>query len=132
VPSAFETCASATSFVRGESRAANASKSTSPVRVIGATLSVAPVCSHSICHGTMLAWCSSHDTRISSPGPNLGRPYDCATRLMASVVPRTKTISRVERALMKRRTFSRAPSNKSVASWLSVCTPRCTFACEVS
>jgi hypothetical protein len=29
---------------------------------------------------------------------------------MASVVPRTNTISRVERALMKRATRSRAPS----------------------
>jgi hypothetical protein len=38
------------------------------------------------------------------------RPQLLATRLMPSVVPRTKTISRVEEALRKRRTFSRAPS----------------------
>ncbi len=77
---------------------------------MGATLSVQPVCSHTICHGTMLAWCSSAVMRISSPALSLGRAYACATRLMASVVPRTKMISRLERALMKRRTRSRAPS----------------------
>jgi hypothetical protein len=47
---------------------------------------------------------------------------------MASVVPRVKMTSRVEAALMKRRTFSRAPSKASVARWLSSYTPRCTLA----
>ena len=60
----------------------------------------------------------------------LPRPQLCATRLMASVVPRVKMISRVEAAFRKRRTRSRAPSKASVASWLSVCTPRCTLACR--
>jgi cysteine desulfurase / selenocysteine lyase len=39
-----------------------------------------------------------------------------ATRLMASVVPRVKMISRVDAALRNRRTRSRAPSKASVAS----------------
>ncbi len=50
--------------------------------------------------------------------PGWLRPQLCATRLMASVVPRMKMISRVEAALRKRRTRSRAPSKASVASWL--------------
>ena len=62
----------------------------------------------------MLAWCSSLVITISSPSPTLRRPQACATRLMASVVPRTKTISLAEGALRKRRTFSRAASNASV------------------
>jgi hypothetical protein len=47
--------------------------------------------------------------------------------LIDSVVPRVKTISAVEAALMKRRTFSRAPSNAAVERSESACTPRCTF-----
>jgi hypothetical protein len=47
---------------------------------------------------------------------------------MASVVPRVKRISRALRALMKRRTVSRAASKAAVASWLRVWTPRCTLA----
>ena len=41
-----------------------------------------------------------------------------ATRLIASVALRVKTISRVSAALRKRCTLARAPSNFSVASWL--------------
>jgi cysteine desulfurase/selenocysteine lyase len=29
---------------------------------------------HSICHGTMFEWCSSHEIRISSPACSLDRP----------------------------------------------------------
>ncbi len=50
----------------------------------------------------MLAWCSIVETMISSPGPIWARPYELATRLMPSVVPRRKTMSsfarRVEEA----------------------------------
>ena len=46
---------------RSESSAAYASSSISPRSSIGTTRSTAPVCSHSICHGTMFEWCSSHD-----------------------------------------------------------------------
>src|SRR5256885_2240055 len=46
----------------------------------------------------------------SSPSWTRCRPKVCATRLIPSVVPRTKTISRVEAAFTKARTFSRACS----------------------
>ncbi len=58
----------------------------------------------------MLEWCSSQVMTISSPSPTWRRPQLCATRLIPSVAPRTKTISRVEPALRKRRTDSRAAS----------------------
>ena len=68
------------------------------------------------------------ETTISSPGPSTRRAYDWATRLMASVVPRTKTISRASRALMNRRTVSRAASYALVARSLRRWTPRWMFA----
>jgi hypothetical protein len=71
----------------------------------------APASSATICQGTMLEWCSSSVTRISSPGRQ-ARPEEArATRLIASVAPRTKTISSAEAAPRKRgRAASRAPS----------------------
>src|SRR5207248_758861 len=53
--------------------------------------------------------------RTSSPARTRVLPYVCATRLMASVVPRTKMISSARAALMNRLTFSRAPSYSFVA-----------------
>ena len=47
-------------------------------------------------------------TMISSPAPMFCRPQLCATRLIASVAPRTNTISLADRAFRKPRTFSRA------------------------
>jgi hypothetical protein len=47
---------------------------------------------------------------------------------MASVVPRTKTISRGSGALTKRWTVMRARSYAAVARSLSAYTPRCTLA----
>ena len=44
----------------------------------------------SSCQGTMLAWCSRCEITISSPSPRCCRPQVAATRLMASVAPRTK------------------------------------------
>jgi len=38
-----------------------------------------------ICQGTMLAWCSSVERTISSPGCRNFLPYVCATRLIPSV-----------------------------------------------
>ena len=81
-----------------------------PVSSTGATRNRAPVAAHSCCHGTMLAWCSSHEITISSPAPTLARPHACATRLMPSVVPRTNTISRLDGAPMNFATVSRADS----------------------
>ena len=49
----------------------------------------------------MLAWCSSQVMTISSPAPMYWRPQLWATRLMPSVVPRTKTISSTEPALQE-------------------------------
>ena len=49
-------------------------------------------------------------TMISSPLLMYLRPYEPATRLIDSVVPRVKMICRLRGALMKLRTFSRAPS----------------------
>ena len=88
----------------------NAASPAEIVFVRGTTESRAPVCAASSCQGTMFEWCSSCETTISSPAASRARPCDCATRLIASVVPRTNTISAGEAALTKRRAFSRAPS----------------------
>ena len=42
-------------------------------------------------------------------------PHEYATRLIASVALRTKTISRTSGAFSTARTFSRAPSSAAVA-----------------
>ena len=52
------------------------------------------VAAASSCQGTMLEWCSSVVTTISSPAATRCRPKVWATRLTASVAPRTKTTSR--------------------------------------
>ncbi len=62
-----------------------------------------------------------------SPGRR-SSPYDDATRLMASVVPRVNIISSVDAAPMNRLAASLAASIAAVASWESVWTPRCTLA----
>ncbi len=74
------------------------------------TRSFAPVRSQRSCHGTMFEWCSIPVIRISSPAFTNAWPKLVARRLIDSVVPRVKTISRVERAFTNRRTVSRAPS----------------------
>ena len=56
----------------------------------------------------MFEWCSRPVISTSSPWPTRFLPYVCATRLIASVVPRTNTISRVSAAFRKRRTLPRA------------------------
>ena len=92
VPSAFDVCVTATTFVRVEITSPRRWRSRSPESRAGITRSVAPDRSHAICHGTMLAWCSSAETTTSSPARSrLANP--CATRLMASVVPRVNTTS---------------------------------------
>ena len=110
VPSAFETCETAASFVRGVRRFSNSSTGTSPSSVIGTTTSLAPVFSQASCHGTMFEWCSRPVMRTSSPAFRKSRAKPAATRLIASVVPRVKTISFGEAAPRKRATFSRPPS----------------------
>jgi hypothetical protein len=110
VPSAFDTWVIASSRVRSPSRPSKAAMSSSPLSCTGITLSTAPVCSHTSCQGTMLEWCSMVLSRISSPAASRGRPQLCATRLIASVVPRVNTISSARAALRKRCTVARAPS----------------------
>ena len=82
VPSALETWMTDTNFVRSPSAASYAAMSSSPASVMGTTRSLAPVCSHTSCHGTMLEWCSIQVSTTSSPGRRLVRPQLCATRLM--------------------------------------------------
>ena len=55
-------------------------------------------------------------------------PQLCATRLIASVVPRVKTIWPESATPRNRAIFSRAPSKASVARSLRVCRPRWTLA----
>ena len=70
----------------------------------------------SMCHGTMLAWCSISVSTTTSPAARWARPHDWATRLSASVAFLVKTISSGWPALTKRATPWRAPSKASVAS----------------
>ena len=89
--------------------------------------SVAPVRSASICHGTMLEWCSITETTISSPGRSRA-PRVCAQRLRASEAFLVKTTSSERAAPMKFASVARAPSNASVASPPSRCMARATLA----
>jgi hypothetical protein len=77
---------------------------------------VKPVIFEIISHGTMLLWCSIKDTKTSSPFFRLRSPQEYATRLTASVVPLTKTISAASFALMNLAIFSLVFSCNSVAS----------------
>ena len=95
---------------------------------MGQTFSVAPVCSHTSCHGTMFEWCSIQVTSTSSPGAEIRAAPARATRLMPSVQPLVKTTSRVSAALMNRFTAARVPSYASVARSLSRCVARWMFA----
>ncbi|CSC91536.1 Uncharacterised protein [Vibrio cholerae] len=65
--------ARATILQRGDSNCRKAARPNSPVVVIGILTTFAPVCSATICHGTILAWCSVSLTRISSPACNVLR-----------------------------------------------------------
>ena len=67
------------------------------------------------CHGTRLAWCSISVRTIWSPRAMLRRPHEYATRLIASVALRVKTISWLSGALMNRATLARAASYAAVA-----------------
>ena len=99
VPSAFDTWIIATMRVRSVRRRSNSSIRRSPRSSIGTTRSVAPVCSQTSCHGTMFEWCSIQEMSTSSPGFRSCVPSDCATRLMPSVQPRVRMISRLSRGV---------------------------------
>src|SRR5208283_2380639 len=68
------------------------------------------------------------ETTISSPSRTFLCPQLDATRLMPSVVPRTKSSSFLLRALRNRFILVRVSSYAAVERWLSSCTPRCMLA----
>ena len=74
-----------------------------------------PFSAASMCHGTMLAWCSISEMTTASPGPRLAPPHDRAMRFIASVAFFVKMTSDADGALMKRATLARAPSIAAVA-----------------
>ena len=84
--------------------------------------------SASICHGTMLLWCSISVRRMTSPAFTKALPQALATRLMPSVVPRVKMISSVLRALRNFRVRSLAASKAFVERLLNSWMPRWTLA----
>ena len=98
----------ATILVRSFNSRSNSSSRKLPSSSTGAHLMTAPWRSRRKCHGTMLEWCSMIESTISSPARRRSRPNVYATRLIASVALRVKTISSVRAALMNARTFSRA------------------------
>ena len=110
VPSTFDICVIATILVRLVSARSKASSENEPSSATSTHFSTAPLRSRWKCQGTMLAWCSITESTISSPAPICARPKLAATRLIASVAERVKTISSIEAALRKRRTLSRAAS----------------------
>ena len=61
----------------------------------------------SMCHGTMLAWCSIWVSTTTSPAVRLVRPHVWATRLIDSVAFFVNTTSSALGALMKRATDRR-------------------------
>ena len=60
----------------------------------------------------------------SSPSLTFLRPHELATRLMPSVVPRTKISSLVVLELRKRFALMRVSSYAAVERWLNSWTPR--------
>ena len=130
VPSAFETWPTETRRVRGRDQPLHLVEPDLAVVVDRRDLAATPpVCSQSSCQGTMFEWCSSAEIRISSPAFTRWRPKVCATRLIASVVPRTKTISRASRRVQEAlHACARAPSNAFSAFIDRSYTPRWTFA----
>ncbi len=89
--------------------------SSSPPGVTGANTTSAPVIAATICHGTMLEWCSISVTRIRSPGRRLRTPHAQATRLIASLAFFVR-ITPSRGAPTSRATASRPASKRFVAS----------------
>ena len=90
--------------------------SSCPSGVSGTQRSSIPRSAASMCHGTMLAWCSISVSTTTSPGPRLARPHAAAIRFIASVAFLVKMISSEPGALTNRATARRAFSYASVAS----------------
>jgi len=72
VPSTLETWPTQASFTSGVSSLRNSSTINSPRASIGAGFTVAPLRAATICHGTILAWCSITVVTMASPGCNCG------------------------------------------------------------
>ncbi len=121
VPSMLDTWVQQTSRVRSVIASCNCSMSSVPSSWMSTTLSSTPFHLRAICQGTRFEWCSITVITISSPGRKRSRslsPRDneYATRLIASVQLRAKTISSRPLAPIKRATFRCASSYNSVAS----------------
>ena len=127
VPSTLDMADTQSSLAPSRSRSRSV-RSSVPSAVTGIQRSSTPFSAASMCHGTMLAWCSSSVSTTASPSPRLARPHVLATRLMASVAFLANTTSALLGALMNAFTLSRAPSRPAVASLASWYEPRCTFA----
>ena len=87
VPSTLDWWARATSLVRPVIRSPAPGRSSWPSSVTPNQRSVAPVRSHSSCHGTMLEWCSISVMTISSPGPRRNRAEPAPAGLAGGRVP---------------------------------------------
>ena len=129
MPRTFDMRLNATIFTRPPARSRLRSARTSSPSSSTPTYSRrAPFSLASSCHGTMLLWCSYSVVTITSPSRTLARPQECATRFIASVVPRTKTISSRDGAPTNDAIRSRADSYAPVASSASSYTALCMFA----
>ena len=95
VPSTLLTWATLTNFVRGVRCEMRDERSSWPSSVMGKCLTTMPRFWACNCQETMFEWCSISVTSTSSPACICDSQNDDATRLMASVVPRVKTISSV-------------------------------------
>ena len=88
VPSTLDWWARATSLVRSVISSPAWDRSSWPSSVTPNQRSVAPVRSHSSCHGTMLEWCSISVMTISSPGPRRSRAEPVPPDWPAVALPR--------------------------------------------
>ncbi len=85
-------------------------RSSRPSGVSGTHRSSMPSSVASMCHGTMLAWCSMCVSTTTSPARRFARPHAAATRLSDSVAFLVKITSLGAGALTNRATAARACS----------------------
>ncbi|TPW21883.1 MAG: hypothetical protein FD126_247 [Elusimicrobia bacterium] len=123
-PSAFDMALKAKRRVLGVMVRRATSAEMRPSASTGTWRSRTPLSRAKSCQGTRFEWCSSSVTRTSSPGRICLRAQPWATRLMASVVLRVKTMHSGFSALMKRAALARDSSTSFSPSSARVCTPR--------
>ena len=85
-PVTFEQCVTEINWQRFVTMSFRWPRSSRPSGVTLTAFTVMPARSTSICHGTILLWCSSSEMTTSSPGLSK-LPKEWATRLMADVAP---------------------------------------------